>query len=116
MYAEAVDEFNKTDEALPGWVVTLAGTGNAYAEWGHKTEARQVLVRLDQVSRAKYVTPYGVALVYAGLNDKENAFAWLNKAYVGRSHWLVWLNRDPRWNGLRSDARFASLTKRVGLP
>jgi len=116
MYAEAIDEFNKTDEALPGWVVTLAGTGNAYGESGHQAEAKQVLIRLDQMSRGKYVTPYGVALVYAGLDDKDQAFAWLNKAYEGRNHWLVWLNRDPRWDGLRSDPRFADLKKRIGLP
>jgi len=54
--------------------------------------------------------------VYAGLDDKDQAFDWLNKAYEGRSHWLVWLNRDPRWNRLRSDPRFADLKKRVGLP
>jgi tetratricopeptide (TPR) repeat protein len=116
MYTEAIDEFKKTDEALPGWVVTLAGTGNAYGEWGHQAEAKQVLIRLDQISRGKYVTPYGVALVYAGLDDKDQAFAWLNKAYEGRNHWLVWLNRDPRWDRLRSDPRFADLKKRVGLP
>ena len=116
MYTEAIDEFKRTDEALPGWVVTLAGTGNAYGEWGHQAEAKQVLIRLDQISRGKYVTPYGVALVYAGLGDQDGAFAWLDKAYEGRSHWLVWLNRDPRWDRLRSDPRFADLKKRVGLP
>lgn len=115
MYGEAIDEFNKTDEALPGWVVTLAGTGNAYGEWGHPAEAKQVLVRLDQMSRTKYVTPYGVALVYAGLGDKDQAFVWLNRAYQGRNHWLVWLNRDPRWDRIRSDPRFADLKRRVGL-
>ena len=116
MYAEALDEFNKTDDALPGWVVTLAGTGNAYGEWGHRTEANQVLQRLSELSREKYVTPYGVALVYAGLGDRTQAFAWLNRAYEGRSHWLVWLNRDPRWSRLRDDSRFSDLKKRVGLP
>lgn len=115
MYSEAIDEFNQTDAALPGWVVTTAGIGNAYGEWGHQTEARQVLVRLDNMSRGKYVTPYGVALVYAGMGDNDQAFAWLNKAYEGRNHWLVWLNRDPRWDRLRSDPRFADLKKRVGL-
>jgi len=116
MYAEAIDEFNKTDEALPGWVVTTAGIGNAYGEWGHQAEARQVLVRLNDMSRGKYVTPYGIALVYAGMGDKNQAFGWLNKAFEGRNHWLVWLNRDPRWDRLRSDPRFADLKKRVGLP
>jgi TolB-like protein/DNA-binding winged helix-turn-helix (wHTH) protein/lipoprotein NlpI len=116
MYAEAIDEFNKTDAALPGWVVTIAGTGNAYGEWGHRAEAEQVLTRLGELANAKYVTPYGVALVYVGLGDKNRAFAWLNKAVAGRSHWLVWLNRDPRWDRLRSDPRFADLKKQVGLP
>lgn len=116
MYSEAIDEFNKTDAALPGWVVTIAGMGHAYGEWGHQAEAKQVLVRLNQMAREKYVTPYGVALVYAGLGDKDQAFAWLNKAVAGRSHWLVWLDRDPRFDRLRSDPRFDDLKKRVGLP
>lgn len=116
MYSEAIDEFNKTDAALPGWVVTIAGMGHAYGEWGHQAEAKQVLARLNEIAREKYVTPYGVALVYAGLGDKDQAFAWLNKAVAGRSHWLVWLNRDPRWDRIRSDPRFDDLQKRVGLP
>jgi len=116
MYSEAIDEFNKTDAALPGWVVTIAGMGNAYGEWGHKAEAEQVLVRLNEMARAKYVTPYGIALVYTGLGNKSEAFVWLDKAIEGRSHWLVWLNRDPRWDRLRSDSRFNELKKRVALP
>jgi TolB-like protein/DNA-binding winged helix-turn-helix (wHTH) protein/Tfp pilus assembly protein PilF len=116
MYSEAIDEFNKTDAALPGWVVTIAGMGHAYGEWGHQSEAKQVLIRLNQMAREKYVTPYGVALVYTGLGDQDQAFAWLNKAIAGRSHWLVWLNRDPRFDRLHSDPRFDDLKKRVGLP
>jgi TolB-like protein/DNA-binding winged helix-turn-helix (wHTH) protein/Tfp pilus assembly protein PilF len=116
MYSEAIDEFNKTDAALPGWVVTIAGMGHVYGEWGHQTEAKEVLIRLNQMAREKYVTPYGVALVYAGLGDKDQAFVWLDKAVAGRSHWLVWLNRDPRWDRIRSDPRFTDLQKRVGLP
>ena len=116
LYAEAIDEFNKTDAALPEWPVTIAGIGNAYGEWGKRTEAKQVLTHLGELSSHKYVTPYGVALVYAGLDDKDQAFAWLDKAFEGRNHWLVWLNRDPRWDRLRTDPRFADLKSRVGLP
>jgi TolB-like protein/DNA-binding winged helix-turn-helix (wHTH) protein/Tfp pilus assembly protein PilF len=116
MFEEAIDEFNKTDAALPAWVVTIAGIGNAYGEWGKRAEAKQVLTRLDELSSHKYVTPYGVALVYAGLDDKDQTFAWLNKAYEGRNHWLVWLNRDPRWDRVRADPRFVDLKSRIGLP
>jgi hypothetical protein len=57
-----------------------------------------------------------VALVYAGLGEKEQAFAFLNKAFDERSHWLVWLRLDPRWDNLRSDPRFAQLLTRLRFP
>jgi hypothetical protein len=54
--------------------------------------------------------------VYAGLGEKDEAFKALNEAYDDRSHWLVWLKLDPRWDGLRADPRFAQLIRRIGLP
>jgi hypothetical protein len=45
--------------------------------------------------------PDAVALVHAGLGDAERAFAFLDAAYRERSHWLVWVKRDPRWHDLR---------------
>ena len=116
MYADAITEFDQVNAVLPDWVVTIAGIGNAYGEWGKKAEAQAVLVHLSQLSQQKYVTPYGVALVYAGLDDKNEAFAWLNKSLEARSHWLVWLDLDPRWEKLHADPRFAELKGRVGLP
>jgi hypothetical protein len=61
------------------------------------------------------VTPYGVALVHAGLGDRDQALAWLARALDDRSHWLVWLRLDPRLDVLRSDRRFADLLLAVGL-
>ncbi|HSZ86031.1 MAG TPA: hypothetical protein VK787_08360, partial [Puia sp.] len=58
----------------------------------------------------------GVALVYAGLNEKENVFIWLNKAYEERSNWMVWLKNDPRWIPFHTDKRFAELMNKVQLP
>lgn len=115
MYAEAIQEFAQTEAALPGWVVTIAGVGNAYGEWGKRAEAERILKTLASMSSEKFVTPYGVALVYAGMGKKEEAFKWLDEAVEGRAHWLVWLNLDPRWSGLRSDRRFGQLLDRVGL-
>ena len=64
----------------------------------------------------KFVTPYGVALVYAGLGDKDTALTWLERAFDKRSHWLVWLRLDPRWRDLHSDARFVELVRRMEFP
>ena len=67
------------------------------------------------LSGRQYVTEYGVALVHAGLGDRDAAFAWLDRALAARSHWLVWIGLDPRWRSLRDDGRFAALLGRVGL-
>ena len=61
------------------------------------------------------MTPYGVALVYAGLGEKDQALGWLDRALEDRSHWLVWLKLDPRLDTLRSDRRYRDLLLRVGL-
>jgi hypothetical protein len=57
-----------------------------------------------------------MALIYAGLGEKEQAFDWLESAYKERSDLLVYLKVDPRLDNLRSDQRFADFVKRVGLP
>jgi len=71
---------------------------------------------MDRLSGRGFVTAYGVALVHAGLGEKEQAFGWLDKAFAERSHWLVWLRLDPRWKTLRSDPRFAALVERMKYP
>jgi hypothetical protein len=55
-------------------------------------------------------------VIYAGLGDRERVFSYLDAAYREKSHWLVWLERDPRWDGVRADPRFRDLVRKVGLP
>ena len=102
--------------ALRNWVPTIAGVAYLDARFGNQAAARRALIRLDSISRERYVTPYGVALVYAALDEPDEAFRWLDRAVADRAHWLVWLNRDTRWAPIRADPRFASLVRRVGLP
>lgn len=116
MYEQAVAEYQKAEAALPSWVPAKAAIGNAYGLWGKENLARQVLDELDELAKEKYVTPYGTALVRAGLGETDQAFAALNQAYDERSHWLVWLKLDLRWGELRTDPRFGDLVRRIGLP
>ena len=55
-------------------------------------------------------------MIYVGLDEKDEAFAWLEKAYQERSWFLVWIKMDPQVDSLRSDARFIDLMRRVGFP
>ena len=115
-YPEALAQYAATGQ-LRGWVPTVAGMGYVDALMGRRQEALNTLAQLDSIAKSgKYVTAYGVALVYTALGDKDQAFAWLNKAVEERTHWLVWLQRDRRWDPLRSDPRFAEIVRRVGLP
>jgi hypothetical protein len=58
-----------------------------------------------------------VAIIHAGLGEKDKAFAWLNRAYQDRSYLLsVYLNTDNRLDNLRSDPRFAELRPKMRLP
>jgi serine/threonine-protein kinase len=71
---------------------------------------------LQERSTADYVSPFCVALVHIGLGDKDQALDCLDRAYEERSHWLVYAKVWPLLDDLRSDARFAALLGKVGLP
>ncbi len=115
LYEQAIAEYQATGP-LKEWVPTVAAIGYVYGVMGKRREALQVLSNLEARSKKEYVTAYGVALVHAALGDKDRAFAWLEKGVEERTHWLVWLERDLRWEPIRSDSRFAALIKRVGFP
>ena len=112
---DAIAEFRRIESALHGWPVVRAAIGHVQGVSGRTREALETLAGLEQLAKERYVTPYGVALVHAGLGDTDQALAWLARALGDRSHWLVWLRLDPRLDALRADPRYADLLLRVGL-
>ena len=115
-YDEAIGALQSAVGFSGGLVFTSAALGYAYAKAGKSREAKKILEDLLQRSSTEYVPPFCVALVHAGLSDKDEAMAWLERAYEERSHWLVYLKAWPIFDDLRSDARFTALLGRVGLP
>ena len=118
MYKEAIAEFKQSIPLTNGSESTLskAGLGHLYAVTGRRNDAVLVLDELKQTFDREYLPASNIALVYAGLNEKDQAFTWLNKAYEQRAFQLQWINLDARWDNLRSDARFQDLLRRIGLP
>jgi DNA-binding winged helix-turn-helix (wHTH) protein/TolB-like protein/Tfp pilus assembly protein PilF len=113
MYAEAIDQFQQGVK-LSGSPLMMSLLGHAYAASGKKAEARRILAELDQ-QKQRYVSPYTIATIYAGLGEKDQAFKWLEKAFEERDIWLMNLKVDPVLKNLRSDQRFANLLQRIGL-
>lgn len=118
MMPEAIAEFKLAFDLDNQQSENWAGLAHAYAVSGRKDEAKKMLDDLMRKSSAKnYVSPYSVAIVYAGLEDKDKTFFWLEQAYSERSYYLpVYLTTDARLDYLHEDPRFKDLVKRISLP
>lgn len=111
LYPESIAAFLKAGNGP----YALGHLGNVYARAGKTAAAKQIIARLeDQVSK-NGIGRYEIALVYAGLNDKANAFKWLEDAYQAHDVGLVYLKVDPCLDLLRSDPHYHDLLHRVGL-
>lgn len=114
MHAEAIAEF-QTGVKLSGSPLMLALLGHAYAIAGKKAEAQQVLKDLEQLQEQRYVSPYTVAAIHAGLGDQEQAFKWLDTAVETRDIWLMNLKVDPVFAKLRNERKFTDILARIRL-
>jgi adenylate cyclase len=115
MYQEAIAEIQQAVSASGGSTISLAVLAHAYASAGQLSPAREILDRLLERARTRYLPSYWIALVYAGLGEVEEALTWLEKAYEERSSWLVWIDVEPRFDRLRAHPRFVSLLQRMRL-
>lgn len=114
-FDQSASEFQKAVAASGGSPLMRAELANTLALSGKKDEAEKILGDLKQLSSERYFSPYHVALIYAGLGNKDEAFNWLEKAIEQRADYMVFLKVDPRFDSLHSDPRFASMLGRVGL-
>ena len=93
----------------------MAFRGHVLAKLGRAAEARDILRTLESLSRERYVPPFAIALVQAGLGERDAALASLDRAYEARAIHLVFLPVDSRWDAYRTDPRFRALVERCGF-
>jgi len=86
-----------------------------HAASGKKGTARKLLAELEALSRKRYVPHYMMAIVHTGLEEKDQAFRWLERSYGEREIFMVLLKVDPPLDPLRADPRYADLLRRMGL-
>jgi serine/threonine-protein kinase len=115
MFAEAVAEAHKARELSGGISHPFSFLGYALAKSGKQAEARAVLEELLKLSTERYVPPYYIAMIYDGLDERDEAMAWLERGYVQRDPRMALMKVEPKWNNLRGDPRFQDLLRRLNL-
>jgi TolB-like protein/Tfp pilus assembly protein PilF len=106
-----IEKWRRIDDAPGIWSVQAY----VYGRSGQRVEARRALEKLQQLNRRQRMDPAAIALAYVGMDNKDEAFAWLQKTYSEHSNALTALKVDPIYDPLRSDPRFQELLRRVGL-
>lgn len=115
-YEEAITQFQKTIESSGRSSNFIASLGHAFALAGRRSDADKILLELKDKKKKHYISSYQLSVVELGLGHKEEAITNLESAFQERSTLLAYLKMDPRFDPLRSDPRFQSLLRRIGLP
>jgi TolB-like protein/Tfp pilus assembly protein PilF len=115
MYQEALSALEKYRALSRGSAASLAFLGYAHARSGKRQESLQIIDNLQAASKHRFVPALFIALVYAGLEENDQAFTWLEAACSERFYRLAYLKVEALWDPIRSDPRFAEVLRRVGL-
>jgi len=125
MLGQAYEQLGRNDLALDAATTAarlsdhnskpMSLRGYLLAKTGRSREARELLTALETASHLQYVPPFALALVHAGLGEREAVFEWLEKAYAVHDVHLMYLPVDPKWDPYRADPRFEALLARCGF-
>jgi eukaryotic-like serine/threonine-protein kinase len=96
--------------------VLLAVLGNAFARANRTDDAKGMLSKLEEIATTRHVAALNRVYVHLGLSEFDEAFKWLERAYLERAGLLVHIKVEPLFAPLRSDPRYADLLRRMGLP
>ncbi len=116
MNSEAVSTFLQAMQlgGAPPGMIAAAKTGAR--DSGLKGYWKALVPFLSENVANGNLEPFDVAVVYAYAGDADKALPWLEKAVEARCYGITYLGINPIFDGLRSDPRFVSLQRRIGLP
>ena len=122
--AQALEQTGEIDKALAaldhagrlnGNSKPISLRGYILASQDRTDDARDVLRTLEAIARERYVPAYAMALVHAGLGDRDAAFDWLERAFRAGDVHLLFVPADPKWDAFRADARLNALIAKCGF-
>lgn len=112
-YSKALEMLRNAIEISSEDPVTVSALAHTLAVAGQSAEANKIVDDLQRSRKRRYISAGSIATVYIGLDNKDLAFHWLEKAFENRDIDLVWLKVNPLFDPLRSDPRFNKLVERV---
>jgi len=110
-YKEAINVLQSVDSNFGNLFL-----GYAYGKSGEREKAEQVLNMLITRNEKNIDNSVWISCIYVSLDDIDNAFDWMGKAYENKVSYLPYINIFSPWNPIRSDPRFKALLKKMGLP
>ena len=115
-HAGAIDALTTAARLSAGNSKPVSLRGYILAKTGRLAEARELLTLLKGLVGTRYVPLYAMALIHAGLDERDDAFEWLDRAYAARDVHLMFLSVDVKWDPYRADPRFVTLMARCQFP
>ena len=114
-FDESAAAFQRAIQLSPRSPLMQAALGRTFALSGKQSEARRILRELHELAEKRYVSPFELASIHFALEQADEGFQWLAKAFQDRCFELISLRVDPRWESLRGNPRFHKLFDQLGL-
>ena len=114
-YDSSLDALQSAGLFSDGNSKVISLRGYVLARLGRTSEAKDLLHTLETVPRDKYMPPYALALLHAGLDEREAALECLERAFDAHDVHLVLLVIDPKWDTFREEARMLAVIERCGF-
>jgi len=114
-HARALDAAREAVNVAPGNPVMTSLLGRALAMFGEAAAARQIAAEIARAGGPEQKFAYELALIHLGLDERDEALGWLERARAGRSGWMAYLDADPRLDVLRTEPRFRALSLEITI-
>jgi serine/threonine-protein kinase len=115
LFDETLAELEKAKQERKSDPILIYSTGMIHAAQGKRADALRIIKELEAMSGASLSQAHWIAKIYAALNEKDLAQAWLERG-LATGAIGVFYKDEPVWDAIRNDARFVELLRRMGIP
>jgi tetratricopeptide (TPR) repeat protein len=113
---EALLEAQRAAELSKRHSFALSVLGQVTAASGNTNDALSLIKEIEQKPIKGESDKFFIAAIYAGMGDRDEAFAWLEKSFKEHNTAMTNLRIDPFFESLSDDPRFKDIIRRMGLP